>query len=168
MHAIPMSSPVKQKVLAYVWQERQLLVFRQPEHPEAGLQVPAGTVEAGEDLACAVLRELHEETGLTNVEQPVRLHRYRIDMAPFGKQEIHDRHVFAMRHRGLAPVAWRHWERHSSDGLEPIAYDLTWLDLGETLPDLAAGQGRTLQMLLQHIDALESSIDPDLDGGHPQ
>ena len=42
----------------------ELLAFR---HPTAGVQLPAGTVEAGEDLAQAVLRETAEETGLTAV-----------------------------------------------------------------------------------------------------
>jgi len=40
------------------------LVFR---HPSAGIQLPAGTVEAGEEIDAAVLREVREETGLTEV-----------------------------------------------------------------------------------------------------
>ncbi|PKN86832.1 MAG: hypothetical protein CVU46_06455 [Chloroflexi bacterium HGW-Chloroflexi-8] len=38
------------------------------EHPYAGLQIPAGTVEAGESSDAAVLREIQEETGLRNIE----------------------------------------------------------------------------------------------------
>lgn len=40
----------------------QLLLIR---HPYAGIQIPAGTVEAGENPASAALREVREETGLT-------------------------------------------------------------------------------------------------------
>lgn len=41
-----------------------LLLF---EHPHAGIQIPAGTVQGGETPEQAVLREVVEETGLTNV-----------------------------------------------------------------------------------------------------
>ncbi len=49
---------------------RELLVFL---HPTAGLQVPAGTVEASETPEAAVLRETTEETGLHNVSIVERL-----------------------------------------------------------------------------------------------
>lgn len=42
----------------------QLLLFC---HPQAGIQIPAGTVEVGEDWQTAVLREAQEETGLTQL-----------------------------------------------------------------------------------------------------
>ncbi len=43
----------------------ELLVFR---HPHAGIQLPAGTVEADEPIEIALLREVQEETGLTQVQ----------------------------------------------------------------------------------------------------
>ena len=56
------------KITAFVTRERdekrELLVFR---HPSAGVQLPAGSVELGEDPAAAALREVTEETGLTNI-----------------------------------------------------------------------------------------------------
>ena len=58
-----------QKVTAFIVRERggikELLVFK---HPTAGIQIPAGTVEEGEDIENAVKRETHEETGLQLVE----------------------------------------------------------------------------------------------------
>ena len=60
---------VVQKVTAFIIRERngikELLVFK---HPTAGVQIPAGTVEKGEDIETAVKREAYEETGLQFVE----------------------------------------------------------------------------------------------------
>lgn len=60
---------VIQKVTAFIIRERngitELLVFK---HPTAGVQIPAGTVEKGEDIETAVKREAYEETGLQLVE----------------------------------------------------------------------------------------------------
>ncbi len=42
----------------------ELLLFR---HPNAGIQLPAGTVEEDESPADAVIREVFEETGLRHV-----------------------------------------------------------------------------------------------------
>ena len=60
---------IVQKVTAFIIRERngvkELLVFK---HPTAGVQIPAGTVEKGEDIETAVIRETYEETGLQFVE----------------------------------------------------------------------------------------------------
>src|SRR5688572_19977399 len=45
----------------------ELLVFDHRDMPDAGTQVPAGTVEDGEAYPAAAVRELHEESGLANV-----------------------------------------------------------------------------------------------------
>ena len=63
---------IVQKVTAFIVREqngiKELLVFK---HPTAGIQIPAGTVEEGEDLETAVRRETEEETGLrfVNIEK---------------------------------------------------------------------------------------------------
>lgn len=43
----------------------ELLVF---QHPTAGIQLPAGTVEVDEPVEAALQREVEEETGLTGVQ----------------------------------------------------------------------------------------------------
>ena len=59
---------MRHKVLAYITREqggvRQVLVFDHQDQPEAGLQVPAGTVEPGELIEPALWREIEEEAGL--------------------------------------------------------------------------------------------------------
>jgi 8-oxo-dGTP pyrophosphatase MutT (NUDIX family) len=55
---------VYRRVVAYVVRDGALLVFDHRDVPEAGTQVPAGTVEEGEDPAAAVVREVLEECGV--------------------------------------------------------------------------------------------------------
>lgn len=58
-----------QKVTAFITRmvegQAELLLM---EHPMAGIQLPAGTVDLAESLETAVLRETAEETGLERVE----------------------------------------------------------------------------------------------------
>jgi 8-oxo-dGTP pyrophosphatase MutT (NUDIX family) len=65
MHPTP-----RVRVAAYVIRhsqsEPQLLVFDHIGIPDAGTQIPAGGVRPGETLHDAVLREVAEETGLTD------------------------------------------------------------------------------------------------------
>ena len=61
---------VVQKVTAFIVRERKWCqrVYSCLKHPTAGVQIPAGTVEKGEDIETAVKREAYEETGLRLVE----------------------------------------------------------------------------------------------------
>lgn len=67
-----MSPTPRLRVACYVTREHggrtDLLVFDHVDAPEAGTQVPAGGMEAGETYAEAAAREIREETGLTGAE----------------------------------------------------------------------------------------------------
>ena len=58
----------RNKVYAYITRGDHLLVFRHVDFPEAGIQIPGGTLEDGEEPDEAVLREAFEETGLEELQ----------------------------------------------------------------------------------------------------
>lgn len=128
--------------------ETRLLVFRHADFPEAGVQVPAGTIAPGETAAAAVLREAEEETGLGSFLVPRFLGLQEFDARPFGKEEIHQRHFFHLQARGPVQESWRHYERDPSDGSgRAIAFDLYWLPLQEAGATLVASHGALLPLL---------------------
>jgi 8-oxo-dGTP pyrophosphatase MutT (NUDIX family) len=76
-----MSKVTTEKVVAYITQGDKLLVFSHPHHPGAGIQVPAGTIKAGEAPEEAVLREAYEETGLDKLKLRAFLGMREYDLA---------------------------------------------------------------------------------------
>lgn len=143
---------LKHKVFAYITHGRRLLVFRHPESPEAGIQVPAGTVQPGEDLEAAVLREATEETGRTDLVLVRFLGEEVRDRSDVGRDEIHHRHFYHLRCTGDPPATWRHWETDPSDGSPgPIPFDFFWAPLPDGVPELIAGHGKLLPQLLASL-----------------
>jgi 8-oxo-dGTP diphosphatase len=144
---------LKHKVFAYITHGPHLLVFRHPEAPEAGIQVPAGTVRAGEDLAAAVLREATEETGRTDLVLVRFLGEQVLDRQDRGLDEIHHRHFYHLRCTGDPPATWRHWESDPSDGSPgPIPFDFFWARLPDGVPELIADHGKLLPQLLATLE----------------
>jgi len=141
---------VVRKVLAYVTHGRRLLVFRHPEAPEAGIQVPAGTVGDAEASEVAVLREAREETGLDGLRLAALLGE--VDHEAPGRGEVHRRRFYHLHCTSTPPERWRHEEADPSDGGEgPIPFELYWVDLPEGVPPLAGGQDRMLPRLLDAL-----------------
>jgi 8-oxo-dGTP pyrophosphatase MutT (NUDIX family) len=134
---------VIEKVVAYATQGDMLLVFTHPAHPDAGIQVPAGTIEHGESPDEAVLREFREETGLSDPEIRSYLGTKDYDMSPFGRSEIHRRHFYHIALLEATPSGWTHYE--TSGGLTaPIEFRFFWAQLPDRVPRLIAGQGDLL------------------------
>jgi 8-oxo-dGTP pyrophosphatase MutT (NUDIX family) len=138
----------------------RLLVFSHPLSPEAGIQVPAGTIRDHESPFDAVLREAREETGVTRLTLVGLLGRQRFDARPFGRDEIHDRWFFHLTCDEDTPDQWRHGEHDPSDAPgEVIPFDLFWVDLPDGVPPLIAGHGRFLPDLVRalRLDAVETT-----------
>ncbi len=131
------------KVLAYITRGSHLLVFTHPNSPEAGIQVPGGTVEPGERVEDAALREAIEETGLAGLRLGSFLGEVHHDLSHYDKNEIHHRHFFHVWCDEEPPATWRHYELTASDrpaGHPPIPFDFYWVNLTDGVPQLIDNQ----------------------------
>ncbi|WP_420631135.1 NUDIX domain-containing protein [Candidatus Leptofilum sp.] len=92
------------KVTAFITRERpkgrQLLLF---QHPQAGVQLPAGTVDEGEDWQTAVLREAQEETGLTQLTIHCYLGKIENELAAGEAILNQDSHIFSQPDESSLP-----------------------------------------------------------------
>lgn len=147
--------PHKRKVIAYVLQRRDdqwlIAIFKHRDFPEAGLQVPGGTVDDGESIEAAVLREVQEESGLKQFTSIFLLGTD--EFLHSEKSEIHDRHFFALIFGGEAPSTFTH---QVSAGIEDsgLVFLYTWYHL-EKVPPLAAEQGAYLPSLKARLSTLQ-------------
>ncbi|WP_018183024.1 NUDIX hydrolase [Kaistia granuli] len=126
----------KSKVVLYATWRGRLLVFREPDFPEYGIQVPGGTMEPGETPDQAARREFLEETGLTAPAGMTLLGERDYRYAPAdGPERQHRRWFFHLPLDGEFAENWEHLEMHPDAGGPPIRFHLFWLalPLGEAL-----------------------------------
>lgn len=84
----------------------EILLF---QHPTAGIQLPAGTVEPEEPFEAAALRELAEETGVTNT-RIVRILDERVRDLPEGQAVLLGRSdLLARPTSDSPPTGWSLW-----------------------------------------------------------
>ncbi|MBD2327679.1 NUDIX domain-containing protein [Alkalinema sp. FACHB-956] len=127
---------VKRKVLAYITHQEELLVFRQEDYPYFGIQVPGGSIESGEAIVDALLREVYEETGL----KAVQVVDYLGSFWKVGQARMREYHAFHLQLTAPAPRRWRHYEEFSGARKGPIAFDFFWVPLGNADWTLFRGQ----------------------------
>jgi 8-oxo-dGTP diphosphatase len=136
----------KRKVLAYITNGNRLLVFRHADYPQAGIQVPAGTIEEGESPEAAVMREAYEESGLENLHLLAFLGESQRDLRPRGRDEIQQRYFFHLTCDGDCPETWSHIERNPRGVYKEYQFDFSWAAL-DNVPELAGDQGEMLHLL---------------------
>jgi 8-oxo-dGTP pyrophosphatase MutT (NUDIX family) len=133
---------MKQKVYAYLIRRTEtgpeLLVFDHVDFPEAGTQVPGGTLDPGERPEAAVLRELFEESGVDGA----RLVR-RLGAFPWWAEELavwHERHLFHLEPTGDLPDGWVHIVS-AGEGDKGLRFRCFWIPLAEAKERLIANMG---------------------------
>ncbi|WP_422378520.1 NUDIX hydrolase [Roseibium sp.] len=160
-----MTLQIYHKAYVYLTCGSELLVFDEPDFPDVGLQVPGGTLNAGESYLIAARREFAEETGLS----------LDIALESFADQDrifenvlhcldgVHRQRHFHGRIRKKPATEWEHFETSPSSGGPPIRFRLFWVDLfakdapAETL--FFEGFGAPLE-------TLRTRMEGQIDGGH--
>jgi 8-oxo-dGTP diphosphatase len=131
------------KVLAYITRtqngQSQLLVFDHRDHPEAGIQVPAGTVDEGEPIEQALFREIEEESGLTNVQLVRKLAEYE------SQQWGTLRHIFHLTAPPDVPDSWSHTV-HGRGEDQGMVFEYRWIMLEPEI-ELAGEQHQWLGLI---------------------
>ncbi|WP_319519027.1 NUDIX domain-containing protein [uncultured Martelella sp.] len=131
--------PDAEKVLIYARRGSRVLVFDEPDFPEAPLQVPGGTLEHAEIPIEAAKREFHEETGLHLNEGWSALGNIDYSFRKNGALLCHRRHIFTVPMPEDAPENWFHTEEHASDGGGPIRFRLFFLDWKDAAGNIGLG-----------------------------
>lgn len=135
----------RDRCVAYITRGDQLLVFEHVKYPEAGVQVPAGHPEAGENLEEAVLREAFEETGLSGLKLESYLGFKMYDLSEKG-YGLEKRHFYHLTFGGDTPESWIHTEKDPSVGPDKeLDFKLYWIPIEEA--DLHWDHGAMLESL---------------------
>ena len=120
--------------MCYVVRNGRLLVFRHRDYPEAGVQVPAGTLRDGEAPEAGAIRETEEETGRRGYRIVARLgtydHEFRDTFEGVERHELHERHVFHLEPPPELPDEWSHL---AVDEEGDFWFEFSWVPIG---PDL--------------------------------
>lgn len=141
-------SQIKKKVLAYILNDKKLLIFDEPEFPEIGFQVPGGTVEAEEDIFSAVIRESQEETGISTFELISYLGQKDFFVEKYNLQL--NRHFFLLKTNEKKDETWEHTEKFNSIEAKEVLFRFKWVELSD-VPSLAVEQDAMIAKVFEYL-----------------
>jgi 8-oxo-dGTP diphosphatase len=124
-----------------------VLVFRHRDYPDAGVQVPAGTLHEGEAPEAGAIRETEEETGHRGYRIVAKLgvydYEFRDTFEGVERHEFHERHVFQLQPPPGLPESWSHL---AEEGNGDFWFEFSWVPHGPDL-GLAGDQHAMLDRL---------------------
>lgn len=141
---------VKRKVLAYITtgmdSELKLLIFEQRNVPEAGWQVPGGTIEKDELLIDALYREIEEETGIKREYLELNGKVNKRNYFPENREDVvHERTIFHLTYTGEEKPEWDNMVE--GDGVDKgMIFHCKWIPVKD-LPRLAAEQDTEIDFI---------------------
>jgi ADP-ribose pyrophosphatase YjhB (NUDIX family) len=127
---------VRKRVVGYVTRElhgrHELLVFDHRDMPDVPTQVPAGRIDAHEDLETGLRREVEEETGLTNVRVVAEL----ADANEFERLYGPDAHRSWAFHAAAEPDGPARWDHPvTGTGMDAgLVFACRWAPLDDCPP----------------------------------
>lgn len=134
--------------------EPHLLVF---DHPTAGTQLVKGTVEDGELIESAVVRELFEESGLVVDSAGSHIGDWERTVGggpdELGALELNIWHIFAVSDPGRYPTSWVH-AASGSPAEDGLVFEFRWVRIDEGLTEeLHSVFGPVARMIVGHFDS---------------
>jgi len=140
----------KRKVLGYITRGEEpnleILVFKNKDNEEAGVQVPGGTIESDELIIDALYRKIEEETGITRNELELKGKVNKTNHFPKSKNTINERTIFHLSYIGENRTEWEH--RVKGDGKDAKQIYCHYFVPISELPKLALNQDQAISLIL--------------------
>ena len=130
--------------------DRQILAFK---HPFAGLQIPKGSVEIDESIQAAILRELHEESGISAAVLGEKVGEFECVIEAgsynFTKRQEQRWHLYLVIPAKPLPKRWTH-AAFGSEAEDGLLFEYFWQPLTKAPAGFDPVYHRVIEMVSNH------------------